>query len=164
MKKSFLIIFLLLILNGNIFSNSSDVTEISLSQSFGVAAGFFSTGFGLSYRYWPEDLGVQFVVTPTKDVDNTVMLSLVLSGIKTVYETEQSRFFMFVAGNTKYTNNYNDVMSQDNYSFSLGAGPGLEVYLFKHVVIDTMFGVKFDFDNGSVKTGLTAETGLYFKF
>jgi len=166
MKKVFLVLLLLILLSE---ISSFEDQNSNLSHYIGGAAGI-STGFGLSYRYWPEEYGWQMVFTPMSDGAD-VMINLGLGALKTLHETTYTRLFLYLVGNGTY-NNYEDydygemVINERKQTFEsvIGIGPGLEIYLFNNIVIDIMFGFKYGFNGMFQGLGFTAETALYYRF
>ncbi len=176
MKKLLLIILITQISMFNAFTENEKIEYIS--HYIGAAAGF-STGYGLSYRYWPGNYGTQIVFAPYSDgVDTTINIGS--AALKTLFETKYTRLFLYLAGNTTYQNYeewYNeDITDPDNdtydtrrkqaWSGTVGIGPGLEIYLFTNIVLDIMFGYKYSVGEFMSQEGIgfTAEAALYYRF
>lgn len=182
MKKLIIILFVAVIS----VTLSSEENE-NLSKYIGGAFGF-STGYGLSYRYWPGDLGGQVVFSPYTDGDDS-RFNLGLGVFKTLYETKYTRLFLYGAtngtlahyGKYEYTDweveENGDIKegsehtvtekAYTNLGMTVGMGPGIEVYIFKNIALNVMFGYCYSlgetiaFNNG---LGFTFETALYYRF
>jgi len=178
-------LLILLILSCHGFLSFAE-DEKQLSHYIGAAAGF-STGAGLSYRYWPGDWGTQAVFTPIWSPNGGTSFILGTGAFRTLHETQYTRLFLFIAGNGNYTKNvtteYYDYSAKpdENYNYpayptpkvtvsesiggAVGIGPGLEIYLFKNITLNIMFGFRYGFSSGTYDgLGFTAETALYYRF
>ncbi len=174
MKKLLLLLTFTFIFTAYLFSETPKVEDENLPHYIGAAAGF-STGYGLSYRYWPGDLGLQVVFTPIATSED-LMFNLGTAGFKTLHETKYTRLFLYLAANGTYANGeetiwadeepYEEISSKrvDSFEFATGIGPGLEIYLFKNIVIDLMFGFKFGLGGYDSGLGFSAEGGIYYRF
>lgn len=171
MKKIFLLFTILLLNITAVFSQEK--VDSSLSKYIGAAAGT-STGIGLSYRYLADNLGAQIVFAPIG-----AGLNIGIAGFKTLKKTNNTRLFLYFAANIMYENyelleyeddsdTLKDPIQVEEIYRSIGIGPGLEIYIFKHIVLDIMFGYKYNYDYGyfdSVKgLGFTGEVALYYRF
>lgn len=150
-------------------------TEESRPNYIGGAAGV-STGYGLSYRYWPGNIGTQIVFTPIiNEYGSSFNLGTGL--FKTLHEGKATRLFLFLAGNGTYREGIDYIYADEdpfelieekkitNFDWAVGFGPGLEIYFFKNIVLDIMFGYRVG-QGEAVYNGLgfTAEVGLYYRF
>lgn len=155
--------------------------EANLSRYIGGAFGI-STGYGLSYRYWPEEWGVQVVFSPySNGEDYTINLG---TGVfRTLHETKHTRLFLYGATNGTYkyespweweqedieTKEVTTEKEGDEHTVggTIGIGPGMEIYIFKNVVLNFMFGYQFSIGSGQIAgagLGFTFETALYYRF
>lgn len=175
MKK---IILMLLLCSLSVIISAEDEKDENRPNYIGGAAGF-STGYGLSYRYWPGDLGTQIVFTPIINDDGT-SFNLGTGLFKTLHEGKSTRLFLFLAGNVTYvegvTETYSevepfDLLEEEEYTafdWGVGIGPGLEIYFFKNIVLDIMFGYHYgqaNSDMGGLEgLGFTGEIALYYRF
>lgn len=171
--KKVIIILLLLLSSISIFSQEDNTTY---NKYIGAGIGL-TTGGGLTYRYWPENWGGQVVFTPMWN-DYEIGFNLGLAGFRTLHETKYTKLFLYLA-----TSSYMDWGESDIAEYvddegkelehvepeletvmslepAIGFGPGLEIYLFDHIVINVMFGYGLTI-NG---LGFTGETGLYYRF
>lgn len=162
MSKYFLITLIFISLQLRAATEDDD-----LSKYIGGAFGM-STGYGLSYRYWPEEWGGQVTFSPYWQNDEG-MFNLGVSGFKRLYDSKNTRLFLYLASNGTYSYNMQEDDQKDGseFGFTVGFGPGFEIYIFKHIALDIMFGYSFSygktfFDSSGV--GFTAETGIYYRF
>lgn len=152
-------------------------TNDDLSHYIGAAAGF-STGYGLSYRYWPGQYGAQVVFTPYAD-DSGYIINLGTAGFRNLHNSTHTKLYLFLAGNgTLSSYNYEggityeeelldtevDIRKDMVFNFAVGFGPGFEIYLFKNLVIDLMFGYRYSTGGITSGLGFTAEVAVYYRF
>lgn len=164
MKKIFV---LLLIFFASYLVYSYNKEDEHFKHYIGGAFGM-TTGYGLSYRYWPGSWGFQGVFSPYWQNDE-VLLNLGICGFKTLYESTNTRLFLYLAANETYNYKENEEETEFNHSFGFatGIGPGIEIYILKHIALDIMFGYSYTvgdtfFDAYGV--GFTAEVALYYRF
>ena len=172
MKKISIAILFLLSISG-LFAETDTASE-NLSKYIGAGAGM-TTGYGLSYRYWPKACGTQIVLTPIVSDDN-ITINIGTAALKALFNTKNTRLFLYLAGNGTYANykEYTDspIESEEapsenvsNFSWAIGVGPGIEIYLFKNIAIDIMFGFGYGWGDSIINgLGFTAETALYYRF
>lgn len=175
------------------FLTSEEKKDEIRPNYIGGAAGF-STGYGLSYRYWPGDLGTQIVFTPIVNSEGS-SFNIGTGLFKTLHEGKSTRLFLFLAGNGTYAEGTrtiypeaedvqdeevvqeDDVIQEDPvyetedytaFNWCVGIGPGIEIYFFKNIVLDIMFGYRFAQSNpdsgGLDGVGFTGEIALYYRF
>jgi hypothetical protein len=134
-------------------------------HSLGVAGGF-TTGYGLSYRYVPQKLGIQATTLLVKD-DYQTNFNLGVTFLYKLIDADKTNFFLY-QGNMLYYHksepdpyNYYIDDSSDNY-FNNSIGIGIEFIILKRVSLNIMGGYAAyeNFD----RIGFTGETGLYFMF
>lgn len=152
------LIFILLLLTG-LSAFSQDEIDANLSRYIGASAGA-STGFGLSYRYWPGRFGGQIVFTPISD-ESVIILCLGTTGFLSLYTSKHTRLFTYLAANGVYNTYNNDL------GFAIGFGPGVEIFIFENIAFDIMFGYGLSggntlFNQGGL--GFTVETALHYRF
>jgi len=141
----------------------------SFDYEIGAAAGF-STGYGLSFRYWPEKWGLQATFGPYYD-SNGPMISLGVAGMRLIEDNGWSRFFIYL-GNHLHLNrteeyDYTSETYQTNpvNTYIIGAGPGFEFLIRRRLGINLMFGVAAYIGNDDwFMMHLTGETGLFYRF
>ncbi|MBN1132596.1 MAG: hypothetical protein JXA39_05955 [Bacteroidales bacterium] len=135
----------------------------------GAAAGF-STGYGLSFRYWPANWGVQAAFGPYYDSDGPI-ISMGITGLRLIEDNGWSRFFFYV-GNHLFINSipeYSDMSSHYTIktvtTYIFGMGPGLEFLIRRRLGINLMFGIAAYMNNDDQsQTNLTGETGIFYRF
>jgi len=168
--KSFLILISFIIFTSNIFAQIE--TNPNNCHQLGIHAGF-TTGFGISYRYWPGILGLQLTITPIKideswtdimDVknffffneleDNYKLTSLGLTALFKLHQGKKARFFSYIG------NHY--LITTENEYYNIGAGFGFAVE--SEVSFNIMIGYgAYDIIN-HLKILPTAELGIYQRF
>ena len=166
----FIVILLILCIPlGNDLLRAQDAPAKQFKQeypySIGAAAGF-STGYGLSFRYWPTKYGVQVNFAPYYD-DIGTMISFGATGLMEVENNGWSRFYFYL-GNHIHYDSYRDTYENTTRRITtwvIGAGPGLEFLIRDRVGINIMFGIASFADNENYwMLNLTGETGLYYRF
>lgn len=149
----------------------ADQNDTNLSKYIGGAFGL-STGYGLSYRYWPGDWGGQIVFAPYSDGEDYT-INLGTGVFRTLHETKNTRLFLYSALNGTYSTfteygAVNDTEDKETHlGGTLGLGPGMEIYIFDNIAVNFMFGYKLSIGSGQIaQTGLgfTFETALYYRF
>jgi len=139
----------------------------AFNHSIGVGAGF-TTGYGLSYRFWPKKIGAQATFAPFKD-ESSFQFNIGVTLLYKLIETEKTNLFLY-QGNEWYYKNYEltyygntgpvEKREQDYFHNSIGIG--IEFIILKRVSFNIMGGYA-SYENFS-RIGFTGETGLYFKF
>lgn len=173
MKKK-LIISTFILLTSLLYSE--DKSSVLLPHYIGAGAGF-ATGYGLSYRHWPENLGAQVIFSPYTD-GSDININLGFAGLKTLHQTEYTRLFLYLAANGTYSSYSSeeewdeeteeyvpiDSVTETSIDITAGIGPGIELYIFRNIVIDLMFGYKYSFSGDMSGLGFTGECGIYYRF
>ncbi|MFZ4400236.1 MAG: hypothetical protein ACOYO1_09395 [Bacteroidales bacterium] len=169
-----ILLFLLLFLHKNVSAQKhTDTLEAkSFKHGLGVGAGF-TTGYGLSYRFLPEQIGVQICFAPYKS-DYTTQYSLGLTFLFKIIETEYTNLFIYQGNHFFYTKEKYDnyIYSYPSYTitptqfvnkyWNNGMGIGIEFIILKRVSFNLMGGYA-GYENFK-NVGITGETGLYFRF
>lgn len=157
------------------------------SHEIGLATGF-TTGYGLSYRFWPKKIGFQFTTFPSI-TNNEKNLSVGLIGLVELNSKKWYRIFLFTGGNLNWTENpnYDSFMSDVSpYEFifnlnapleeiklyTAGFGPGIEFTPGSHFGISVMTGFRYYYkdykDNSAIEdewaTTVTADIAIYYRF
>jgi hypothetical protein len=164
------------ILGSTTLSAQEANTSETLKHEVGLAAGF-STGYGLSYRYWPQQLGVQLTAAPFFSNDES-NVSLGITGLYSLRSAKYYRFFLYYGNHflfektpTYYSfydpTQMNTVFSKEtkrDFTWITGAGPGIEIIAWGRVGFNAMFGLAY-YNHGSAdwKVTMTVESGMYFK-
>ena len=126
-----------------------------------------STGIGITYRYF-DDWGIQISLLPFTYY-GTFTLNFGTVALKTIYNGEWSKFFLFLGGSVNYNSYSYSYLGGSSLSFGVGAGAGMEFYLFKNIAIDLMFGLGGNnlgrsgyYSSGYF--GITVEGGIFYRF
>lgn len=169
----------ILILGTFITSFSQVVTDTppvseKLKYSIGVGAGF-ATGYGLSFKYNPNKLGVQLNFAPFKN-KTTSRYSLGVTFLYNLIEAKYTKLYIYQANHFYYNsvkyeteifngygvpNTKNTSITTENY-FNNGLGFGFEIVIAKNIGLNLMTGYAF-YDNFN-GMNITGESALYYKF
>ena len=149
--------------------------ETNLKHGIGMAAGW-STGYGISYRYWPGKVGFQLTATPYFEKD-FAQPSLGVAGLLKLTEIEWLRFFLYLGNHYLYRSyeNYSQwdefgnpvgpVVKDRQHRYIAGIGPGFEFLLGKKFGLNLMFGFRSDWhSSGDYIISFTGESGVYYRF
>jgi hypothetical protein len=154
-------------------SESGSGTSDQMKFGVGAAAGF-STGYGLSFRYWPTDWGVQFTTAPYIS-DNDSRVSVGVTALKSIKDDNRLRLFVYLGNHFMYEKwgGYSwDGYTEDphvNTTWIIGVGPGFDFTILNKVSFNLMFGIASysesysEYENNWM-LNMTAEAGLYYKF
>jgi hypothetical protein len=145
------ILFIITLLYVSLVGVSQEIPETKKHQVGGHLGA--TTGIGISYRYWPSKLGVQFTFVPVIYESNT-FISLGLTGLFTLGETRYLKPFLYLG------NHY--VISENTAEYNIGFGPGLSVGSV--VRFNLMIGYGFYDVLYTFNLFPTAEIGVYYKF
>lgn len=139
--------------------------SITIDKGFVNYLGFgagFTTGYGLSYRYWPKYMGAfgfQFNFAPMRS-GSTNRYSYGLSMLLSMVETKTVNLYLY-QGNHLYST-YNISNNSNNQELYNGIGIGLE-FLSKERVSYNLMGGIAAFESFS-KYNFTGELAIYYKF
>ncbi|MFA5859216.1 MAG: hypothetical protein WC955_09130 [Elusimicrobiota bacterium] len=159
--------------------------ETYYKNSLGAGGGFV-TGYGLSYRKWfNPTMGLQVTFAPFVD-NTTITNSIGFTFLKKFIDTKTTGLFMYAGYHNWYNQRegtiteYNDkdsipvTYTATNISVNnnFGVGPGLEVKIDEHIVIDLMFGYAVYINHNNNRVGkndsmslqFTGECGIYYNF
>lgn len=173
-------IFLLISLSFGLLSFSQEKTRSA--HYFGLHAGS-TTAYGLSYRYWPKRLGVEFTTLPTfkkyLPIGKSFIKSKISTGLSFLYKIKESKFvdlYTYLGGFTLFEKNYETYYDQVNYEtiyikkehldLNIGLGLGvkfkfIEVMDFNLQLGYGMYKINQPNDFYSLVSG---EVGLYYNF
>ncbi|MGB7566696.1 MAG: hypothetical protein WBM07_02475 [Chitinivibrionales bacterium] len=154
-----------------VFADSNKVGTYNV----GAAAGFV-TGYGLSYRQWFDNNGIQLTLTPYYSKSSTETyynVSFGVTGLRMIKEANYVNLFLYYGPHFwhsydkyptyNYANSSSDTIARSTLLF-LGGGPGFDFHFWR-MSFNLMFGLAFrtDFvDNSGIQ--FTGETGLYYSF
>jgi len=161
MKKMNLFLAIMMI-GSLVFAQNEREFEKKPVHEIGIAGGF-TTGVGLSYRYWPQKVGIQTtflpVVTPSYS-----FYSIGLTGLYKFREGEYSSFFGYLSNSlflTKY--DYADWEEDFEHLYSIGVGPGFS-FGDNTAKINVMGGYALYYADGDIALLPTVEAGIYYRF
>ncbi len=136
----------------------------TLKNEVGIHAGF-TTGTGLSYRYWFGRAGVQVTALPIK-TDSFTLMSGGISFLYTFREMEYMRFYGYVGNHfwkhSKETEENGVTVKHDDSKYNIGFGPALAIG--KTLRFNVMAGYGVYDVSGETSVFPTAEIGLYYNF
>lgn len=170
-----LLLTLAIIVPMALFSQEQSNNTNGYKYGIGAAAGF-STGYGLSFRYWPSDWGLQLTTAPYYTESNST-ISIGATALRTIKNDGRIKLFGYI-GNHLFFERYSDYWYEypedGNISkyrtWIIGAGPGFEFIIANKVSFNLMFGVASytEFNSNDRENhwmlNMTAETGLYYRF
>ena len=149
------------------------------TYNIGVGAGFV-TGYGLSYRQWFGQNGVQLTLSPYYSSDSlstSFTMSIGLVGLRMIKESRFVNLFAYYGTHFWYSydkstsyiyTNYSNVTKQlvitKDKKLFVGGGPGLDIHFWK-LSLNVMCGLAFSSDlSQSAGLNFSGETGLYYSF
>ena len=169
-----LIVVIAVIIPLTLFSQESNNSQKEYKFGIGAAAGF-STGYGLSFRYWPSNWGLQLTTAPYYSEQSST-ISLGITTLRLIKDDGRIRLFGYVGNHLYYEKNKNwynypeeNQETLKSTTWILGAGPGIEFIIAKKVSFNLMFGIasytKFSnqYDT-NWKLNMTGESALYYRF
>lgn len=165
--------------------SSVNSIKISTPHEFGIASGI-TTGYGLSYRYWPNKIGIQLTAFPVVS-SNDKNLSLGLNSLMRLDSKEWYRLYAFVGGNFNWTENsdydeFEDGVwgpwellfnlnppAEEQKKYTFGVGPGIEFTPGRHFGINLMTGFRYSYTDFNISKdsrtlSLTIDFGVYYRF
>jgi len=135
-------------------------------HGIGMAAGF-TTGYGVSYRYWPTKFGIQVTGTPIITKYET-KISAGVTGLMTIKESFATKLYLYQGAHymhnkTSYPDYLNETKENSTHRLNIGVGLGLEVML-SNISFNLMTGYA-GHDIGGTETSLlpTIEVGVFYK-
>ena len=141
-----------------------------LTRYIGMTGGF-TMGYGMTYRYWEGNYGIQAVFAPYW-YEEDININAGTAVFKSLYSKEHTRLFLYLAGSYYFSRFIDEAEDQTDpsvieertgtsHDFALGFGPGWEIFLFENIALNFMFGYGYRTDSG---LNLTGEAGLYYRF
>jgi len=167
-----IVTFLVILCFGASMSFAQSLNDISAPKKkrnhyIGMHAGT-TTGYGISYRYWPGIYGVQLTLFPYISANNSRM-SVGVSGLMKVHEMEKLDVFLYLGNSFRY---YSDEVYYSNnqtgtstyFNWSIGFGGGLNIRIAKVLRLNVMMGLgNYDILNDYQLT-YAGEIGFYYTF
>ncbi len=170
MKSKIIVIVLLL---STLTLSGQEVPDDNEPLIFGIgAAAGFSTGYGLSFRYWPGKVGFQFTTAPYISKEET-MVSLGGTMLFTLKEEHIIRLYLYWGNHflvDRYSYEYSQYPPDESREFHwiTGVGPGFEFTIAQRMSFNLMFGIaSYSISRNGENIwmlNMTAESGLYYRF
>jgi hypothetical protein len=108
MKNQILIIlFLLTFTSLATYGQDNPPIRNQFQHFIGVGAGF-TTGFGVSYRYIPDNFGMQLNFAPYYDKNNNSFVSAGLTLLQKLKETPDRKLYLYFGNSLLYQKTYNE--------------------------------------------------------
>lgn len=120
-------------------------------HQIGVHTGY-TTGIGLSYRYWPKKIGVQATLLPAKRNDQ-YFYSMALTGYYTLKQKKYIQTYLYLGNHL--------VINQIDDEYNIGFGYGFALGTVVTFNFMAGYGLYDVYDTFSVFP--TFEIGLYYK-
>jgi len=148
----------------SVFSFSA-IAQDNSPHHIGVSSGI-TTGFGLSYRYWPSKLGLQITTLPTLVKNSGSFTSFGASALYMINDTEKIDLYGYL-GNSIFlvVDNYDSELAY-KLTYNAGLGFGLKFDVFDQLNINIQLGyggIDIGSDTGTLFS-IVGETGLYYHF
>jgi len=143
----------------SIFSFSAMAQDNS-AHHIGASAGV-TTGFGLSYRYWPTKLGLQVTALPTFIKDEGSMTSFGASVLYTLNDGNKIDLYSYLGNSIIYIkdNSYSEL------TYNAGVGFGLKFDIFDELNINVQFGYGgMNIASNYSMFSMVGEAGFYYNF
>lgn len=163
----------------------SNLKLVNPPHEFGIASGI-TTGYGLSYRYWPNKVGFQLTAFPVVSNEDK-NLSLGLNSLIKLDSKKWYRLYAFVGGNFNWTENadydeFSDGVwgpwellfnlnppAEEQKKYTVGLGPGIEFTPGEHFGLNFMTGFRYSYTDFQISDdnralSLTADFGIYFRW
>ncbi len=167
--KDFLLIAIFTLMTAGLFGQGPAATHSGYKNGLGLNAGF-TTGYGISYRYFPGWFGFMTTFAPRTDTSDTHFNMGVTFLVKLI-DGERTRFYLYESNSYYYSRPrdkterslyYNPPKPEAETYYNNGIGLGIEFLILKHVSFNLMGGYG-RFENWQTLR-LTGETALYYTF
>ncbi|MBN2742355.1 MAG: hypothetical protein JXR39_00520 [Marinilabiliaceae bacterium] len=157
----------------NLFGQTETASLPEFSKAIGFDGGA-SSGWGISYRYWPGKWGVQFNALPYVS-PKTYHVSLGVTVLNTIFESNDIRFYLYY-GNHLLMNKfeeynyfpnppYEEVDYEEETRWITGIGPGFEYFFADRLGFNVRFGLGYYYHTSSDwLINLDGGMGLFFRF
>ncbi|MDA3852223.1 MAG: hypothetical protein PF447_13285 [Spirochaetaceae bacterium] len=165
--KKLLYLLCIFLLSSTLWSqqqSQEEALEIK-GHNIGVMLGN-SLGYGLTYRYWPDRLGVQLTFSPSIDYGNQ---GFIVGGsfFYTIQGGKITQLFFYTGGQYAFNYYQNDFWFYDestetNFDYSIGAGPGLEIRIINHIAMDFLFG--YSYSPADMTVNFSFDTGIFYRY
>jgi hypothetical protein len=137
----------------------SSIAQEKTAHHVGTSAGM-TTGFGLSYRYWPSKLGFQLTALPTIIQDNGSLTSFGASALYSINDGGKIDLYGYFGNSIIYSKG----SFSSDIIYNSGIGFGLKLDIFDDLNINTQFGYGgIDLTNkNQARFTFIGEFGLYY--
>jgi len=172
MKK----IILALLVFGFTFSSSAQDQEkpyVAPKHFLGVHAGF-TTGRGLSYRYWPSKFGGEITAAPRFKKGGQYSISTGLSLLYKLKETKRYTAYAYVGNSLLATKakseSYNPITQISTYKikettiYNASLGLGYKINFWDNLDFNVQLGYGFYEITTDFNTNITSEISMYYHF
>lgn len=165
-------IFMLFFSAKGTFGQVDSIPKKIYKHGLGAAAGF-TTGYGVSYRYWPQKFGGQ--ITVFKIWNNyggeNIQANLGITFLLKLRESGHVRLFLYEGNMYYYEKEQVYAMGgglhwvNEDHVFNFGIGPGVQFTIDKRLGFNLMVGAGayYAFTDWA-RIFITGETGLYYRF
>ena len=168
----------LALFSNNLLAQQHTQKDSTSEYTYGIGAGAgFTTGYGLSFRYFHNKWGAQVNFAPYQ-TDELARYSAGITFLYYLIRAKNTNLFLYQGNHYYYNKEYvyyaDEKMlmesgdktdykktEKDSY-FNDGLGVGIEFIIAKRIAFDLMAGYAF-YDTFK-QVNFTGETGLYFRF
>ncbi len=172
MKNKLLIIALIAI----VFINKIHAQDYATGQKHynnyvGVGAGF-TTGYGFSYRYIPENFGAMVNFAPYYQKDDNSTVSFGITLLQRLRESKDAGLYFYFANSVFYKKEYTPASGYGTYpgqryvktnsTYNTGLGLDLQLYTGTSPIVVDLMGGFGGYDSFQTIT-VTAEFAFYYR-
>ena len=153
------------------FAQTKNTDSLTTTKHYlGLHAGV-TTGYGFSYRYWPQKLGFQVTGIPIfgKDFYNA---SLGLSALYLLKDNNKVDLYGYLGNHFQFdgystptydnTGNITGTQKVNYTTYNIGVGIGFKVDFLDVLDFNLQTGYAINNITNSAYTGLAGEVGLYY--
>lgn len=153
----------------SVFAQSADTLKVNNPKHQIGGAGDLRSGFGFSYRYWPNKWGIQTTFLPLFS-SSYYDIDFGLSGLLKVHENKIVDLFVYIS----YMENFgkeecgiNYITNKPEYDYfqqiDISFGPGFNLHLCKVIDMNLTFGYGIYDVANDYETNFTGSVGLFYK-
>ena len=152
---------------------SQDITSKN-KHALGVNMGF-TTGYGITYRYYIEDFVLQTSFSPEIERKNEYLVNAALGVLYRIRSGDKINLYAYTSAyyyrSKNHRRNYRGIdiydilhpdASKNNNSYNLGTGLSFEFIILERLSLNLMFG--YAAYNNFDHLNMTAELGTFFVF
>lgn len=163
LKKIILLVF---ISSFWISTNAQNETKHHIGFSYGT-----TTGYGLSYRFWPKKLGVQITTLPIIKSGNFQFgikksLNIGISGLYTLKDNKFVDLYTYLGNVITLEEYYGDFppYSTTQPRYNIGVGLGMKFEFLQDLNFNIQYGYGlYNIASEYLYTDFTGEIGLYYQ-